>query len=110
MTTEPDPADLAARERYWRVNRLPPRIAEVTLALVEAWAEEGGVAPVATRHVWKHDSRALTVGSTSSALLRAMPFGLAKHHGRGQWCATDSAVEIRGELEARVRGKEGNDA
>jgi hypothetical protein len=105
-TAPPDPGVIAGRERQGRVSRLPPRIAEVGLALVQAWTEAGGVAPVTTHHVWQHDSRALSVGATSSVLSRAVSFRLVRRAGRGQWSATDQVLEIRGELEARILGEE----
>jgi hypothetical protein len=100
----PDPAILAARKRHGEVSRLPRRIAEVTHALMEAWTQAGGSAPVTTHEVLEYDSRSLSSASTSSALRGAMRLRLADRAGRGLWFATSRAWELRREMEARVLG------
>jgi hypothetical protein len=96
---------LAARKRHGHASSLPKRVAEVTHALMEAWTQTGGSAPVTTHEVWEYDSRSLTLGSTSSALTRALRLGLADRAApRGLWFATSRAWEIRRELENRVLG------
>ena len=91
--TEPDPASL------------PLRVAQVTHALMEAWTEAGGSVPVTTTEVMVYDAAALTLGSTSSALSRAMRHELADRAGHGLWFATSRAWAMRGALESLILGK-----
>jgi hypothetical protein len=103
----PAPAVLAARKRHGQVSRLPRRVAEVAHALMEACTQIGGGVPVTTHEVWERDSRSLTLGSTSSALTRAMRLRLADRAApRGLWMPTNQAWELRRALEDRVLGKE----
>jgi hypothetical protein len=86
-------------------SELPARVAEVAYALMEASTQAGGGVPVTTHEVMEYDSRSLTSGSTSSALARAMRFGLADRAApRGLWMPTNQAWEMRRALEDRVLG------
>ena len=86
-----------------RAEHLPKRVAQVTHALMEAWTQYGGSAPVTTHEVWEYDSRSLSLGSTSSALSRAMRLGLTDRAApRGLWVATERAWAMRRELESLI--------
>lgn len=80
---------------------LPKRVAHVTHALMEAWTQANGSCPVTTTEVMEYDAEALTLGSTSSALTRAMRYGLADRVGRGLWFATEQGWKLRRDLEDR---------
>jgi hypothetical protein len=87
---------------------LPDRVAQVTHALLEAshaHAQAGGACtPVRTSEVMIYDHEALTLGSTSSALARAMERRLADRWGWGLWSPTNAAWEMRRALEEAVLG------
>ena len=77
---------------------LPLRVAQVTHALMEAWTQAGG-GLVTTSEVMVYDENALTLGSTSGALFRAMSRGLVDRAGWGLWFPTSKAWELRRALE-----------
>jgi hypothetical protein len=81
---------------------LSPRVARVTHALMEAWAQAGG-GPLTAAEVCEYDSEALTPVQTGIALSRARERGLADG-ARGLWFATDQAWAMRRELEEHVLG------
>lgn len=84
---------------------LPRRVAEVTHALMEAWTQAGGSVPVTTSEVMVYDWEALTLGSTSSALFRAMRrYRLADRAGHGLWFPTSGAWEMRNALDTLIAG------
>lgn len=82
---------------------LPIRVAQVTHALMEAWSERHGNAPVKAAEVCIYDAWALTPRHTAAALAQARQHGLADGRG-GLWFATDRAWEIRRALETLVLG------
>lgn len=89
------------------VVRLPRRVAHVAHALMMAWEEAGGSAPVTAAEVCIYDSEALSVQGTGRALACARKLRLADSAPGGPlgvmlWWPADGAWKIRRALEARV--------
>jgi hypothetical protein len=80
---------------------LSPRVAQVTRALMEAWANAGGSAPVTASEVCEYDAEALNAVQTGIALSHAKQCGLADGAG-GLWFATERAWAMHRELEEHV--------
>jgi hypothetical protein len=90
-----DPIDAALQ-----VGVLPQRVAEVTHAVQIACDEQSG-GPVRATEIMVYDRAALTLGSTCSALRRAMEHGLVDRWGRGIYSPTLKAGDLKDALENR---------
>lgn len=87
-------------DRALHVGVLPRRVAHVTHALQIAVDERNG-GPVRPSEIMIYDGESLTLGSTCSALRRAMEHGLVDRGGRGLYFAREKAEELRDQLETR---------
>lgn len=83
-----------------RVGTMPRRVAHVTHALQIAVDERNG-GPVRPSEVMIYDREALTLGSTCSALRRAIDHGLVDRGARGLYFATTKAGDLKLALEQR---------
>lgn len=96
----PERVALAARKAKTAAD-LPPRVAAVTHALMEAWSLLES--PVTAAEVCEFDSDALDASVTYLALCTARRYGLALGD-HGLWFASPAGWAMRRALEDRIVG------